>query len=147
MIEKYKNQVVLFGEICKINNQYYAMGEKFYNEVSIKQEYLLSVIEYKFSEQPPTLNELAAYTGSSHQNVKQIVLKLVNKGYLRIEQDEKDRRKRRVRFTEKYYQNKPEFTHRREKFIENIFSGITEEDISSTINIMAQISNNQKNML
>ncbi|MEE1056283.1 MAG: winged helix DNA-binding protein [Acutalibacteraceae bacterium] len=147
MIEKYKNQVVLFGAICKINNQYYAVGEKFYNEVSIKQEYLLSVIEYKFSEQPPTLNELATYTGSSHQNVKQIVLKLINKGYLQIEQDEKDRRKRRVHFTEKYYQNRPEFTRRREKFMENIFNGITEEDINSTINIMERISNNQRNML
>ncbi|MEE0929428.1 MAG: MarR family transcriptional regulator [Acutalibacteraceae bacterium] len=147
MIEKYKNQVTLFGVICKINNQYYAIGEKFYNEISIKQEYLLSVMEYKFSEHPPTLNQLATYTGCSHQNVKQIVLKLVSKGYLRIEQDEKDRRKRLVYFTEKYYQNKSDFTRRREKFMENLFEGVTEEEICSTINIIKKISNNQKNML
>ncbi|MDW7675780.1 MAG: winged helix DNA-binding protein, partial [Bacillota bacterium] len=57
----------------------------------------------EFFNEPPTLTEVAQAMGSSHQNVKQIALKLHQKGFLEMVKDEKDRRATRLRLTEKCY--------------------------------------------
>lgn len=147
MFDKYNSQAVLFGAICRVNNQYQTIGDKYYKGISLKQEYLLSVMEYHFSDNVPTLNELAQYIGSSHQNIKQIVSKLVDKGYLRIEQDKDDKRKRRVYFTEKYNQEKDDFKKRREIFISRTFADIDEDEIAKTLYIINKMSDNQKKLL
>lgn len=147
MEETLKRRTLLFGAICRINNQYQAIGDKYYNGISLKQEYLLSLIEYSYATQPPTLNELAESMGSSHQNVKQLVLKLVEKGYLTIEQDKHDKRKRRVLFTEKYLNDKEKFVKRRDVFIRHIFADVSNEEIENSLKVMGKIIKNQQIML
>lgn len=147
MEEPLKRQIMLFGAICRVNNQYQSIGDKYYNGISLKQEYLLSLMEYSFSNKSPTLNELAESMGSSHQNVKQIVLKLVEKGYLTIEQDQQDKRKRRVCFTRKYLDNREKFVKRRDVFIRRIFNNVSDEEIESSLEVMGKIIKNQKKML
>ena len=39
-------------------------------------------------KEPTTLKELSDILGSSHQNVKQILLKLEKKGFIKFEEDE-----------------------------------------------------------
>lgn len=147
MEDPLKRQIMLFGAICRVNNQYQAIGDKYYNGISLKQEYLLSLMEYQFSNQPPTLNELAEIMGSSHQNVKQIVLKLVEKGYLTIEQDQQDKRKRRISFTKKYLDNREKFVKRRDVFIRRIFNNVSGEEIESSLEVMGKIIKNQQKIL
>lgn len=147
MEENPKRQTLLFGAICRVNNQYQSIGDKYYNSISLKQEYLLSLMEYHFSGKSPTLNELAESMGSSHQNIKQIVLKLVEKGYLIIEQDSKDKRKRRVSFTKKYFDNKEKFVKRREVFIRSIFNNVSDEEIENSLKVMNKIIKNQQKFL
>lgn len=147
MEETPKRQTLLFGAICRVNNQYQAIGDKYYNSISLKQEYLLSLMEYHFSGQSPTLNELAESMGSSHQNIKQIVLKLVEKGYLTIEQDSQDKRKRRVSFTKKYFDNKEKFVKRRDVFIHRIFNNVSDEEIENSLKVISKIIKNQQKML
>lgn len=140
-------QAVLFSTICRVSNQYQTIGDKYYNEISVKQEYLLSIIEYYSKDKPPTLNDLSVIIGSSHQNVKQIVSKLVEKGYLTIEKDIDDKRKRRVYFTEKYKKDKPEFDKRRTLFLEQVFKGISDDEIEYTMSVIKKIISNQSKML
>ena len=47
-------------------------------------------------EAPPTLGELADALGCSHQNTKQLALKLAAKRYVRLVRDEADARRTRV---------------------------------------------------
>ena len=47
------------------------------------------------------MNELSDVMGSSHQNVKQILLKLEKKGFVSAIPDEKDKRKQRIFVTDK----------------------------------------------
>lgn len=49
--------------------------------------------------QPPTIGQVAAALGMSHQNVKQIALALQRKGLLDIAVDTRDRRARRLQVT------------------------------------------------
>lgn len=49
----------------------------------------------------PELSRVAEIMGSSHQNVKQILNKLEDKGYVKTVLDEQDKRKQRIILTEK----------------------------------------------
>jgi len=50
---------------------------------------------------PPRIGELSEVFGTSHQNVKQVLLKLERQGYVTLYKDEVDSRVLRVIFTEK----------------------------------------------
>lgn len=65
--------------------------------VTVQQGVLLSWIEARSA--PPTIGEVAAGLGMTHQNVKQIAAALERKGLLEIVVDEADRRARRLVLT------------------------------------------------
>lgn len=140
--DKIRQQTELFSTICRVSNQYQAIGEKYYNSISLKQEYLLWVMEDYFKSEPPTLNDLAGKIGSSHQNIKQMVVKLTEKGYLTLEYDAEDKRKRRVCFTDKYRRDKEIFGKRRQAFIRQVFDGITDQEVDNSISIIEKMMNN-----
>ncbi len=69
---------------------------------------------------------------TSHQNTKQIVLKLEAKGFVRIEKDEKDGRAMRIIATEKckeWDEANREFST---TFINTMFDLLTKEEIAIT---------------
>jgi len=142
-----QQQAALFANICKVSNQYQAIGDKYYNSISLKQEHLLWVMDYYFKDVPPTLNNLAGKIGSSHQNIKQMVVKLIEKGYLTLEQDADDRRKRRVCFTEKYMMDKEEFDKRRKAFVEMVFNDVSEKEIEDSVAVINKMMANLSKML
>ena len=84
--------------------------------------------------------------GSSHQNVKQILLKLEKKKFVRIAADEKDKRKQRVELTERCM----EFCARNDdmsiRIMQKLFDGISEEQLKVTIGTIIQIESNLKGM-
>lgn len=143
MDDFYLKRMALLGTIFKVNNLFQTVDERHYIEITQKQESLLFTVEYAFPDYPPTLNELAEFMGSSHQNIKQIVLRLQKKGYLYLEQDKTDKRKRRIRLTEKYENNKDFFARRFEGFVDNVFKDINESDISIAKNILEKIAERQ----
>ena len=87
-LKNYPAPYVLFGSLLAMGNRLQAAGDRFYDEITTKQWFVLAVLE-TFSA-PPTLGELARGVGSSHQNVKQLVLKLQQKGYVALAQDGRD---------------------------------------------------------
>lgn len=66
--------------------------------VTSKQWFLCVVIENRF-DTPPTIKQVAKEMGSSHQNVKQVALKLEKKGLLRLVKDKRDARATRLVLT------------------------------------------------
>ena len=68
-LKNYPAPYVLFGSLLAMGNRLQAAGDRFYDEITTKQWFVLAVLE-NFSA-PPTLGELARGVGSSHQNVKQ----------------------------------------------------------------------------
>ena len=67
----------LIGLLSAFENRFQAMADSTMQEISWKQFFAIICIN-KCTE-PPTLKELSYILGSSHQNVKQILLKLVSK--------------------------------------------------------------------
>lgn len=66
--------------------------------ITIKQFLLLLTIREKF-KQPPSISEVAAESGSSHQNIKQIAVHLKKKEMLLLQPDTVDKRFLRLNVT------------------------------------------------
>lgn len=98
------NEKTVFGLLFQLSNalQTYLDKELKDDGITAKQ-FLLMIVLGTFGDAHPTFNELADRFGSSHQNVKQIGLKLQKSGYINIDKDKTDGRARRISFTEKAY--------------------------------------------
>ena len=79
----------LLGLLSAFENRFQAVADSAMKEISWKQ--FFAVICINLCKDKPTVKELAEIMGSSHQNVKQILLKLEKKGFVNITADEKDK--------------------------------------------------------
>lgn len=130
----------LLGILSTFNNRYQTSANNYFKEVTWKQYFTLICIQ--LFNNPPILRDLAAAMDSSHQNVKQILNKLQKKGFIRLVEDEEDRRSQRVYLTEKVqmlYKTKEDGIH---EFIQNLYQGISSEDLMTTIKTIQTMERN-----
>ena len=100
--DKIPDEAMIFGLLLIISNKMDTLLERELQEfdVTTKQWFLSETINSLF-DSPPTLKEAAYAMGSSHQNIKQVALKLQQKGLLALEKDKNDARVTRLNMTEK----------------------------------------------
>ena len=134
----------LLGLLSAFENRFQAVADSAMQEISWKQ--FFAIICTNLCKESPTIKELAEIMGSSHQNVKQILLKLEKKGFVDIVVDEKDKRKQRVVLT----QYCKEFCEKNNEIAEismkKMFAGIQEEQLKVTIQTIMQIEDNLKEL-
>ena len=134
----------LLGLLSAFENRFQAVADSAMKEISWKQ--FFAVICINLCKDKPTVKELAEIMGSSHQNVKQILLKLEKKGFVHITVDESDKRKQRIELTD-YCR---EFCAKNDEMTVNImrkmFEGVSEEQLQVTIKTIIQIENNLKSI-
>ncbi len=70
----------LLGLLSAFENRFQAMADKQMEVISWKQ--FFAIICINMCRENPTIKELAEIMGSSHQNVKQILLKLEKKNFV-----------------------------------------------------------------
>lgn len=132
----------LLGLLSAFDNRFQAFADSTIKEVSWKQ--FFAIICINLCKEAPTVKELAEIMGSSHQNVKQILLKLEKKGFVSITADANDKRKQRIWLTE--YCN--EFCAKNDGmtmlFMKSLFAGISQEQLQVTIQTIMQMENNLK---
>ena len=85
---------------------------------------------------------LSDILGSSHQNVKQILLKLEKKGFIRFQSDESDRRKQRIILTDVCRDFCEKNDEMSKGIMKKMFAGIREDDIWTTIQTITHIEKN-----
>lgn len=132
----------LLGLLSAFDNRFQAIADKFIGEISWKQ--FFAIICINLCKESPTLKELAEIMGSSHQNTKQILLKLEKKGFVAIVPDSLDKRKQRISLTEKCLQFCTDNDERSAFVIDKMFEGIPEEQLRITIQTIMQMENNLK---
>lgn len=130
----------LLGLLSAFDNRFQAFADSTIKEISWKQ--FFAIICINVCKDKPTVKELAEVMGSSHQNVKQILIKLEKKGFVQISVDENDKRKQRIELTD-YCK---EFCKKNDEVSENIinkmFDGISNEQLQVTIQTIMQIEDN-----
>ncbi|MGN0160448.1 MAG: MarR family winged helix-turn-helix transcriptional regulator [Lachnospiraceae bacterium] len=132
----------LLGLLSAFENRFQAVADSFFHEITWKQ--FFAVICINLCKESPTINELAEVMGSSHQNVKQILIKLEKKGFVQMIPDEKDRRKQRIVVTAKCDEFCQNNNAESQVYIEKTFEGITREQIITTIQTITMMERNLK---
>ena len=132
----------LIGLLSAFENRFQAVADSTMKEISWKQ--FFAIICINMCKEAPTVKELAEIMGSSHQNVKQILLKLEKKGFVRISADEKDKRKQRIELTDYCRAFCAENDERAIGTMKRMFEGVTQEQLQVTIQTIIQIEDNLK---
>ena len=132
----------LIGLLSAFENRFQAAADSTMKEISWKQFFAIICINLCKGE--PTIKELSEIMGSSHQNVKQILLRLETKGFVAISPDECDKRKQRITLTdycrEFFLKNNEMSTN----IMKRMFSNITDEQMLMTIKTIIQMEENLK---
>ncbi|WP_139651215.1 MarR family winged helix-turn-helix transcriptional regulator [Raoultibacter phocaeensis] len=79
----------------------------------------------------PTLTELSEANGASHQNIKQILLKLEKSGHIKLLAHETDSRALLVEPTEKGLEFSELYEAKMDQFVAQLFDTIPEEDVET----------------
>ena len=133
-------QAFMLGLLSAFDNRFQACADKFFKEITWKQ--FFAIICINICKESPTINELSEVMGSSHQNVKQILLKLENKGLVSMITDEKDKRKQRIVLTKKCMEFCDKNDAQSKEIIGKIFEGIPEEQLVIAIQTIMQMERN-----
>lgn len=118
---------LVFGLLFVCANRLETLGKRYLGELTIKQWFLLAVLD-TFFPQPPTIGQLAQKMGSSHQNVKQIALRLQKKGFIRLCQDSRDGRMLRVQTTDRFAAYSAAHGAENERLLSSLFSVFSAEE-------------------
>ena len=132
----------LLGLLSAFENRFQAMADKMMGEISWKQ--FFAIICIQMCKEAPTINDLSDVLGSSHQNVKQILLKLEAKGFVAFKTDAKDKRKQRIVLTKKCMNFCAKNDDVGKDVMEKMFAGIPEKDINKTIQTIMKIESNMR---
>ncbi|MCC5423373.1 MarR family transcriptional regulator [Clostridium botulinum] len=133
----------VFGMLFLLSNKLEALGNNFLGELTTKQWFFMLIL-MNFFKGPPTLSELALEMGTSHQNAKQIAIKLEEKGFLVVKKDTKDKRVLRLTPTnkiEKYVKLRKDKDH---FFIEKFFNVLTKEEVKNIYGSFTKLLDNIK---
>lgn len=141
MINSMDKRFALFGYFFAISNRLQTVGDRFYEEITCKQFFLMICLRL-FENGAPTINELSEIMGCSHQNVKSIAGKLEEKGYLEIRPDSDDARKLRIRLTNKADSLAKKYQKKELDFIDMLFTGISDKQIETTFKTLEKMEEN-----
>lgn len=140
-LSEYNNKHLIFGTLFALSNRIQCMGDRFYKEITIKQIFVILVLQL-FGDYEPTLKELSDAAGSSYQNIKQIVLKLEKLNIVEITSDEYDKRKMRIKVTEKCNDLLGRYDEKSQQFLNILFDGIATTELESTLATLKKMEQN-----
>ena len=130
----------LLGLLSAFENRFQTAADNAMGEISWKQ--FFAIICINLFKDPPTLRELSEVLGSSHQNVKQILLKLEKKKFIELQPDKTDKRKQRILLTgycKEFCEKNNEMS---EAIMDKMFRGISQDDLSATIRTITVMEKN-----
>lgn len=137
----------LFGSLFVATNRIDTIMERGLKkfDVTTKQWFLSIIIDNMFHE-PPSIKEVAKEMGSSHQNVKQIALKMAQKGLLELEKDKNDARVTHLRLTEQSVDLWNKVREEGHIFTETLFQDIDHEELRAARSVMRKMLANISDM-
>ena len=128
-LEMMDDRKYLFGSIFILSNRMDTLLQREFNRFDITtKQWFLSVIIDNLFDIPPTMKEAAKEMGSSHQNVKQVALKLEQKGLLILEKDKRDARATRLKLTDDSYEFWEKIRVEGATFTQRLFKDVDKEE-------------------
>lgn len=113
--------------------------------ITTKQWLMMIVIENAF-DHDPSMQEVADALSTTHQNVKQLAVRLEARGFLRIERDSENRRILRLRTTEECRNYWEKRTPEDAKSIISLFKGLKDSEVQSLFEIIMKLEKISENL-
>jgi len=130
-----------------VSNRVDTMLEREFRRFDITtKQWFLSVIIDNLFDNPPTMKEAAKEMGSSHQNVKQVALKLEQKGLLNLQKDKRDARITRLKLTENSYNFWEKVRKEGTTFTQALFKNIDKDELAVARIVMQKMQSNINEM-
>lgn len=137
---QYEDRYVLFALLNALVNRIQAAGDAQFEEVTWKQWFAL--LGVSVFPQPPGVQEVAALIGTSHQNLKQLLLRLEKTGLVRLGKDPADARRTLIHTTPHTQAFERKYRDQSGGFMQAIYEGIPQEDIAVTRRTVEQMNDN-----
>lgn len=146
-LDQIPNQQFIFGSLFVLANRVDTLLDRALQKFNVSsKQWFLSICVASLFDHDPSLKELAKESGSSHQNVKQVALKLQDKNLLELYKDPKDARTTRVKLSE--YSN--EFWKLSDQdsneFMNQLFKDISNDELESVRKVFTKLNNNLSEM-
>ena len=140
-------QAYIFGSLFLLANKLQIVGDQYLSaeEMTTKQWFLTAVID-RFAENSPTLSEVAEAMNTSRQNVKQLAVKLAEKGFLTITPDQRDARAIRLALTEKCRLFWEKRQAKDSRFLTALFRDLPDVEIADLAKSLRKIIDNLEKM-
>ena len=127
VIEEMEDYQFIFGAIQILANRIQVVADQNMRIMSLKQ-FMLMIMIAQFKDKAPTLSELAYEMGTSRQNIKQLALKICEKGYLKMIKDPEDARAIRLQAVGEYediFRDELEF---QDRLLSELYEGVSPEE-------------------
>ena len=98
-------------------------------------------------DEPPSLTELSEAKGASHQNIKQILLKLERAGYVTLSIDENDSRTLSVEPTKSGRELAQLYDEKIGDVIDMLFEDIPEKDVATCVDVVEKLREGLKELI
>lgn len=131
------SELLVFGQVFAVANRLQRVLDVVLPEVTTKQWWLLVRLS-QFPE-PPTLSELAKAADTSHQNTRQILNKLAERGFVEFVPDQTDGRVSRVVATEKVAAWGRETESQSRQFMAQMYAGLSKEELATVASGLTRI--------
>lgn len=142
-LKEMRDEQYIFGALLFAANRMDTLLERELKEFDVTaKQWMLSIIIDNLFDHSPTIKEAAKEMGSSHQNIKQVALKLEQKGLLKLEKDKKDARITRLEMTDESNQFWEKTQPKGTQFVEAVFENITAEEMTGARNALDKIMDN-----
>lgn len=135
------DEYMLYGRLFALTNRIQTIGDGQFKDITMKQHFLLICLEV-LADESPTLKKTASLMGCSYQNVKRMALHLEKNGYLKIEQDETDKRRLNLVMTRKVETLKAQMQEATQQFMEQLYLGISADELAAALRILTKMENN-----
>lgn len=146
-LDSMQDQKFVFGSVLIVANRMDTLLDRALKEYDItaKQWFMTAFIDKSF-DKPATIKEVAREMGTSHQNVKQVALKLKEKGMVALEKDKKDARVTRIMLTDESYKFAEITQSKAAAFTQALFKGIEKDEMAKARVVLQKMMSNLKEM-
>jgi len=146
-LEQMEDRTFVFGSLFVVANRLETLLDRAFAPYGItsKQWLLLVTVQSLFTE-PPTISQVAAAMGTSHQNVKQIAKNLERSGFVRMEKDARDARTTRLLLTDACRAFAEDTQQAGEQFMKEAFSDVPDADVGGARNTLLHLWQNTQKM-
>lgn len=141
------DQQFIFGTLLLTANRMDTMLERELSKFHVTaKQWFMSVIIHSLFDEAPTIKEVARAMGNSHQNVKQVALKLADKGLLTLKKDPQDGRVTRLVMTGESVAFWAQTDEPGKAFMGNLFAGLDDQDLAVARRVLMQMWQNLDDM-